>query len=116
MTYNYTPITASAGRMITKFGKQYTFTRVTKGAYNPATGQTSDSASTFTGYACLFDYTDADRADGAVLQGDRRMLAESGTYEVGDTVVVGSDTYRVINISDIGPGGSVVASNLQIRK
>jgi hypothetical protein len=116
MTYNYTPLTASAGRMIAKFGQQYTFTRTTKGAYNPATGQTSDSSATFTGYACLFDYSDADRADGTILQGDRRMLAEGGTYEVGDTVVVGSDTYRVINISDIGPGGSVVASNLQIRK
>lgn len=102
--------------MIAKFGTQYTFTRVTKGAYNPATGQTSDTASTFTGYACLFDYTDSDRADGSVLQGDRRMLADAGTYEVGDTVLVGSETYRIIAISDIGPGGTVVASNLQIRK
>lgn len=116
MSYNYTPLTSSATRMIEKFGTQYTFTRVTKGAYNPATGQTSDTTSTFTGYACLFDYADSDVADGTILQGDRRMLAESGAYEVGDTVVVGSDTYRVINISDIGPGGSVVASNLQIRK
>jgi len=116
VTYNYTPITASAGRMIAKFGTQYTFTRVTKGAYNPATGQTSDTAATFTGYACLFDYTDSDRADGSVLQGDRRMLADAGTYEVGDTVLVGSETYRIIAISDIGPGGTVVASNLQIRK
>ena len=116
MTYNYTPITASAGRMIAKFGTQYTFTRVTKGAYNPATGQTSDTTSTFTGYACLFDYSDADRADGSVLQGDRRMLADAGTYEVGDTVVVGSETYRIVSISDIGPSGAVVASNLQVRK
>jgi len=116
VSYNYTPLTSSATRMITRFGKEYTFTRVTKGAYNPATGQTSDSSSTFTGYACLFDYADTDLADGAILQGDRRMLAESGTYEIGDTVVVGSDTFRIINISDIGPSGSVVASNLQIRK
>ena len=116
MTYNYTPLTSSATRMIEKFGTQYTFTRVTKGAYDPATGQTSDTTSTFTGYACLFDYSDSDRADGSILQGDRRMLAESGAYEVGDTVVVGSDTYRIISISDIGPSGTVVASNLQIRK
>jgi len=66
VSYNYTPLTSSAARMITKFGKEYTFTRVTKGAYNPATGQTSDSSTTFTGYACLFDYSDSDLADGQI--------------------------------------------------
>jgi len=29
---------------------------------------------------------------------------------------VGGDTFRIISISDIGPSGTVVASNLQIRK
>ena len=116
MTYNYTPLTSSATRLLTKFGAQYTFTRTTKGTYNPVTGKTSDSSSTYTGYACLFNYSDADLTDGTILQGDRRMLAEGGTYEVGDSVVVGSDTYRVISVSEIAPAGTVVAANLQIRK
>jgi len=116
VSYNYTPLTESAARIITKFGKEYTFTRTTKGAYDPATGTTSDTTSTFTGYACLFNYSDSDLSDNTILQGDRRMLAESKTFEVGDTVAVGSDTFRIISISDVGPGGSVVASNLQIRK
>ena len=89
---------------------------MSKGAYSAATGTTTDTTSTFTGYACLFDYSDSDLSDNTILQGDRRMLAESKTYEVGDTVVVGSDTFRIISISDIGPSGAVVASNLQIRK
>jgi hypothetical protein len=116
VSYNYTPLTQSASRMIEKFGALYTFTRITKGIYAPATGTTTDTASTYQKYACLFDYSDTDLADGAILQGDRRMLAEGHAYEVGDTVVVGSDTFRVINISDVGPSGTVVASNLQIRK
>lgn len=116
MSYNYTPLTQSASRMITKFGKQYTFTRVTKGAYSAATGTTTDTSATYTKFACLFDYSDSDRGDGSVLQGDRRMLAEGHSYAVGDSVVVGGDTFRIISISDVGPGGSVVASNLQIRK
>lgn len=116
MSYNYTPLTQSAARMITKFGAQYTFTRVTKGAYSAATGTTTDTTTTYQKYACLFDYGDTDLADGSILQGDRRMLAEGHSYEVGDTVVVGGATFRIISISDVGPGGSVVASNLQIRK
>lgn len=116
MSYNYTPLTQSAARMITKFGALYTFTRVTKGAYAPATGTTAETSATYQKYACLFDYSDTDLADGTILQGDRRMLAEGHTYQVGDTVVVGGATFRIINVSDVGPGGSVVASNLQIRK
>lgn len=116
MSYNYTPLTQSASRMITKFGALYTFTRVTKGTYSAATGKTTDTSATYQKYACLFDYSDADTGDSAILQGDRRMLAEGHSYAVGDTVVVGGDTYRIISISDVGPGGSVVASNLQIRK
>lgn len=116
MTYNYGPMAASAARMLTKFGKQYTFTRTAKGAYNPASGTTSDTSSTFTGYGCLFDYSSADRVDGAVLQGDRRLLAEGKGYQVGDTVAIGSDTWKVISVSEIAPAGTVVAANLQVRK
>lgn len=116
MSFNYTSLANSAASLLTKFGKQYTFTRTVKGAYSPATGRTSDTSSTFTGYGCLFDYSDADRADGAVLQGDRRLLAEAGTYEVGDKVAIGSDSWRVVAVADIAPSGAVVASNLQIRK
>lgn len=116
MSFNYTSLSNSAASLLEKFGVEYTFTRTTKGAYNPATGRTSDSSSTFTGYGCLFDYSDADRTDGAVLQGDRRILAEAGTYEVGDQVAIGSDSWRVVSVSDIAPSGTVVASNLQVRK
>lgn len=116
MSYNYTPLTQSASRMIEKFGTLYTFTRVTKGTYAPATGTTADTSSTYQKSACLFDYSDSDRADGTILEGDRRMLAESGAYEVGDTVAVGSDTYRIISIGEIAPSGNVVAANLQVRK
>ena len=116
MSYNYTPLLQSASRMITKFGALYTFTRVTKGAYSAATGKTTDTSATYQKYACLFDYSDADTGDTTILQGDRRMLAEGHSYAVGDTVVVGGDRYRIISISDVGPGGTVVASNLQIRK
>jgi hypothetical protein len=65
----------------------------------------------------VFDYTDADRAGQTVLQGDRRMLAEGHSYEINDTVVIGSDIFKVINVNEIRPNGSdIVAANLQVRK
>jgi len=116
MSYNYTPLQSSAGRMIEKFGQSYTFTRVTDGAYNPATGKTSTSSATYTKNACVFDYSEADLAEGTILRGDRRLLVESGEYQVGDTVAIGSDVYRVVSVAEIKPAGTVVAANLQVRK
>lgn len=145
MSYSYAGITNSATGLIAKFGKLYNFVRTSGGSYNPATGTlvsvnesfltaTGDvfltsngnqflvasssplSDTTFSKYACLFNYSAQDRADGTVLAGDRRMLVESGSYEVGDKVTIGADTYQVISVSEIAPSGDVVAANLQVRK
>mgnify|MGYP003131731426 FL=1 len=117
MAYNYTPITKSAEALITRFGEEFTFTRTTDGAYNPATGSVAQTTATYKKYACVLDYTDADRAGQTVLQGDRRMLAEGHSYEINDTVVIGSDIFKVINVDEIRPNGSdIVAANLQVRK
>lgn len=116
MSYSYTGIASSATNLITRFGKSYTFTRSTDGAYSPATGTASPTTSTYTKYACVFDYSDQDRTDGTVTVNDRRMLVEAGSYLIGDKVTIGSDSYQVISVSEIAPGGTVVAANLQVRK
>lgn len=116
MSFNYAPLQASATALLTKFGRQYTFTRTTRGTYDPATGQTSNTASTFAKYGCLFDYSDRDSAGLTIEAGDRRMLAEGHSYEVGDTVSIDGDIYRVISISQNQPAGTALVSNLQVRK
>lgn len=116
MTFNYSPLLAKAGDLIQKFGQQYTFTRATQGAFNPATGKTSDTSSTYSKYGVLFNYSDAEVGNGTVEQGDRRLLAEAHDYDIGDTVVVSSKTYRVISVSNIQPAGTNMAVNLQLRR
>ena len=116
MSYNYAPLQASAAQMIKKFGRQYTFTRTTKGAYNAATGTTTDTTATFAKYACIFDLSDQDSGGFSIVAGDRRMLAEGHVYAVGDTVSVDSETFRVIAVSPNKPAATTLAVNLQIRK
>lgn len=116
MSFNYTRIKAKTQKLIKKFGAEYTFSRVSQGSFDPTTGKTTNTTSTYSKQACIFDYNDADRADGVVQQGDRRLLAEGHTYENGDTVVIDGDTYTIINVSFTAPGGEVVAANLQVRK
>jgi hypothetical protein len=116
MSFDYAPLATTATNLLTKFGQELTFTRTSKGAYDPGTGTTSDTTSTFTKNGVLFDYSDRDIGNATVLAGDRRLVSEAYTYEVGDTVAIGSDTYRVIAISTNQPGDTALVSELQIRK
>lgn len=116
MSFNYAPLATTATNLLTKFGQELTFTRTSKGSYDPGTGTTTDTTSTFTKNGVLFDYRDADIGDQTVLAGDRRLVSEAHTYEVGDTVAIGSDVYRVISVSTNQPGDTALVSELQIRK
>lgn len=116
MSYNYAPLQASASAMLKKFGREYTFTRITKGAYSAATGQTTDTSTTYQKYACVFDLTEQDSGGFTVVAGDRRMLAEGHAYQVGDTVSLDSETFRVVAVSPNKPAGTNLAVNLQLRK
>ena len=116
MSYNYAPLQASASAMIQKFGREYTFTRTTKGAYSASTGTTADTSTTYTKYACVFDLSEQDSGGFIVVAGDRRMLAEGHAYEVGDTVSLDAETYRIVAVSQTRPAGTTLAVNLQLRK
>lgn len=116
MSFDYTSLQASGSALIKKFGQQLTFSRTVRGSYSAATGTTTDTTSTFAKHACIFDYSDRDIGTNTVQAGDRRLLAEAHTYEVGDTVAIGSDTYRVVSISLNQPAGTILSADLQVRK
>tara|TARA_R100000951_G_scaffold36129_2_gene30869 strand:+ start:1405 stop:1755 length:351 start_codon:yes stop_codon:yes gene_type:complete len=116
MSFDYAPLAKTATNLLARYGQGLTFTRTSKGAYDPAAGKTSDTTSTFTKNCVLFDYRDADINGQTVLAGDRRAVAEAHAYQVGDTVAVGSDVFRVISVSANQPGDTAMISELQIRK
>ena len=116
MSFNYTALQNSAGALLQKFGRQLTFTRTADGAYDATTGKKTQTTSTFTKYACVFDYSAEEIALDNIEVGDRRVLAEGHSYQVGDTVSLDSQTYRVVAVSNIQPAGTVLACNLQVRK
>lgn len=113
---NYTRLQTSAGLMLQKFGRKLTFTRTTDGAFDAETGKKTQTTTTFTKYACVFNYSAEEIALNNIEVGDRRVLAEGHSYKVGDTVVLDSENYRVISVSNIQPAGTIVACNLQVRK
>ena len=116
MSFNYTPLQNSATALLTKFGRQLTFTRTTDAAFDPNTGTKTQTTETFTKYACVFDYSAEETALDNIEVGDRRLLAEGHSFEVGDTVSLDSQDYRVVAVSKIQPAGTALACNLQVRK
>jgi hypothetical protein len=116
MSFNFVPLQSSSTTLLKKFGRQLTFTRKTDAAFDPATGTKTQTTTTFTKFACVFDYTAQEIALDNIQVGDRRVLAEGHGYLVGDTVTLDSQVYRIIAVSNIQPAGTVVACNLQVRK
>ena len=116
MAFDYSRLKTKSAKLIKKYGQSFTFTRTTPGEYNLTTGKSINTESGYTKSACLFDYSDRDRVDGLVEQGDVRLLAEGYDYQVGDKVTIKGDIYTILNVSPIAPGDTTVAANLQVRK
>lgn len=116
MTFSYGSLATKATSLIKNFGRELTFTRTSKGTYNPNTGTTTDSSSTFSKFCCVFDYNDAETNGTTIQQGDRRLLSEPFTYEVNDTVSIDSEVFRIISVLENKPATTLLSVDLQVRK
>jgi hypothetical protein len=116
MSFDYAPLEQSADALIQSFGVELTFTRTTEGAFNPALGTTANTTSTFAKYACVFNYNESEINGESIMQSDRRLLAQGHTYEIGDTVSLDNEPYRVVAVRPTKPADITMAVNLQVRK
>ncbi|MFW0776299.1 MAG: hypothetical protein ACN2B6_01085 [Rickettsiales bacterium] len=112
----YTRMEATALSLLTRRGVQYTFTHKAQGAYDPATGANAVTISTYDKYVVRDTFGLFEQNNTSVEQGDIRAIAESGSYTVGDTLEMNSETWRIINVDPITPGATNVANILQLRK
>lgn len=113
----YTRLAATAVRLIEKYGVEYTFTNVTQGAFDPATGSPASSTSTtYTAHAVRDEYSTFEKNNASVEVDDIKLIAEVASYTIDDTVSVDSEVYRVVSVDPIKPGATTVAYMLQLRK
>ena len=116
MTFSYGSLATKATSLIKNFGRELTFTRTSKGTYNPNSGPTTDTSSTFSKFCCVFDYSDTETNGTTIQQGDRRLLSEPFTYQLNDTVSIDSEVFRVINVTENKPAATLLSVDLQVRK
>ena len=115
MSFSYGTLATKATSLIKSFGRELTFTRTSKGTYNTATGQTSDSTSTFSKFCCVLNYNDTEIDGTTVQQGDRRLLSEPHSYVLNDLVSLDSKVFRVIAINERKPSTTLLSVDLQVR-
>lgn len=106
--------------ILTQFGRSVTLRHIVAGTYDPTTGTTTGDTSTdYVLTGALVGYKDYEVNGTSVLAGDRRcfLAAKNMTVvpNVGDTVIVGTATYSVINFQTQELSGTVLAYALQVR-
>lgn len=114
----YSGLAVVATNLLTSKGQSVVFTRKTTSIFNPVKGRNNTTTSTFSGNGAAFDYNRSE-IDGEVIQrGDIRLILEATTTApaLGDTAVIDSVTYRVMNVKPTSPGGTVVMYEVQLRK
>ncbi|EGK71907.1 hypothetical protein METUNv1_01685 [Methyloversatilis universalis FAM5] len=119
-SFDYTKTAATATRLLLKFGRAATLTRVAPGAYDPATGAPgAGSTALHAGTAALFDYQQKDIDGTHVRMGDQRAYIApdlAATPQTGDTLTIGSDVWSVIASRPLAPAGTVVLHEAQVRR
>lgn len=102
------------------FGRQVTLRRKTPASYDPSTGSAGSATTTdYTTRGIVLAYRDR-AIDGALVRrGDRKCILKvknlATAPQVGDQLIVGSDTYTVIDFKTGELGGTAFVYTLQIR-
>ncbi len=119
MNFDYASLRDNtATRLIMRFGREHTFTRITKGAYDPASGSSSKTESTFIANAVKEEFNAFERQDSSIQIDDIKLIAEAVAegFEVNDRITIESQEYKLTMADPIKPGPTVVAWNLRARK
>lgn len=103
--FDYSRSRASAQRLIDRFGSSLTFTREAYGDYDPVTGSTGSTSSTFTTNVVWLEYNKDEVDETTIFRGDAKLVCD-GQVEPDDTVVYQSETWRIIDTSPLNPTGS----------
>lgn len=116
-TFNYENTAATALRLLTKFGAETTLTHIAPGTYDPATATDTPTETVDTVQACVFPYGDK-FVDGTLIQAkDQQAYVSAGGTEPkpGAVLLWGGKELTVVKAKNLGPAGTMVLFEMQVR-
>lgn len=106
--------------LIGDFGASLSVERDSEGAYDPATGVTSDSTTTFTSKGIVSSFSNSEIDGTNIKVGDLSVFVKSKPSgwvpEIRDKVTINGVEYFIVNVQPLSPGGTDLAYQIQIRK
>lgn len=111
---------ASALRLIDKFGASVTYTKVTAGAYNPATGSSTPTTAASAVKAVAEVYSGNKFFDNLITAGDRKFTCPASSFTVdpkpGDTITFESVVYTIVAVKPVYGGELAAIYEIAARK
>lgn len=115
-TFNYPATAATATRLLERFGAAATLKRQSGTAYDPATGTSTQTYTSYATTAAVFDYAQKYIDGTLVKQGDKQAYcAPSVAPEQGDRFTWDGADYTVVAVKPVAPAGTPVLYEAQLR-
>lgn len=116
MSFNYPATAATAAHLLERFGAAATIKRQSGTAYDPATGTSTQTYTSYATTAAVFDYAQK-YIDGTLIQaGDKQAYcAPSVAPEQGDRFTWNGADYTVVAVKPVAPAGTPVLYEAQLR-
>lgn len=118
----YDRMAETALRLIQQYGQPVIIREVTPGAYDPATGETSDETSTdTTASGVLLEYTGDERlANSLIQQGDKKLKVPAkglAQPSLNSKVIIQGETWTIVPpLKVMNPAGTPLVYELQVRR
>lgn len=118
--FNYVKSADTARKLITKFGRDITHTRIVAGTYDPSTDSFTGGSTTITTLkAVILDIKGQDFVnDTLIKEGDRYAIIEAGVNDIAttDQLTIGGVVWTIIRVENLAPAGVNVLFKVYIRK
>ncbi len=117
--FDYEQVRRDADSLIDEFGDSGSFTRVTPGTIDQATGEQSPGTTTLINGAItpILRYMNNEVNGESVLRTDGYVYFSGGEIEVNDTTVLNGETLRVVDVTKLkSVGGTLVYQKVQLRR
>lgn len=115
-SFQYPATAATAARLLERFGAAATLKRQSGTTYDPTTGTSTQTYTSYATTAAVFNYAQK-YIDGTLIQaGDKQAYcAPAVTPEQGDRFTWDVADYTVVDVKAVAPAGVPVLYEVQLR-
>jgi len=117
MGFDYGPLASMAVSQIDRYGASITWVSVSRGPFDPNTGGVSTTETSSTVKAVIEEYKAGEIDGKTVMRGDLKIHI-AGNFDVDpqDRFTVLGNSYGVVGVTHVAPGGVVILTTVQVRR